>query len=57
LAQGSGVEKVVVDPSRPPDDRWYGLTDPAGITLSGRAERTGYDLVCREVYKNWLMQA
>ena len=29
---------------RPPNDRWYGLTDPAGITLSGRAERTGYDL-------------
>ena len=30
---------------RPPDDRWYGLTDPAGIIPSGRAERAGYDLV------------
>jgi hypothetical protein len=30
---------------RPPDDRLYGLTDPAGITLSGRAQITGDDLV------------
>ena len=44
LGTGQGRREGHDHLGRPPDDRWYGLTDFAGITLSGHAERAGYDL-------------